>query len=175
MKYTSMIIAAACVSFAPAWAQETVSTDTIYACADISDDAERLACYDSAVGRFKAAEEAGEVATISKSEVAELNRESFGFSLPSLPKNILPKFGSGDGDDDNLDVLTEPVKSVTRRQNDKLRVTLENGQIWDQNDDKYISYSRNRGVESAEIKRASFGSFKMKLDGGRSFRARRVK
>ena len=166
------IVAAFCLT-APAWAQESISTESIYACANIENDAERLSCYDAAVNQFRAAEEAGEVATISKSEIAELNRESFGFSLPSLPKNILPKFGSSD--DSDIDVLTEPVKSVSKTRLDKLRVTLENGQVWEQIDTKKVYYSKKRGVESAEINRASLGSFKMKLDGGRAFRARRIR
>ncbi|MCR9196630.1 MAG: hypothetical protein NXH88_17965 [Hyphomonas sp.] len=173
MKISSIVIATGFCLTAPAWAQENVSTESIYACASIETDAERLACYDAAVTQFRAAEEAGEVATISKSEIAELNRESFGFSLPSLPKNILPKFGSSDESD--IDVLTEPVKSVSRTRLDKLRVTLENGQIWEQIDTKQVYYSKKRGVESAEINRAALGSFKMKLDGGRAFRAKRIR
>lgn len=173
MKYVLALAGVIVLPFSMASAQETVSMDDIYACAEIEADAERLSCFDGAVNQFRAAEDAGEVATISKSELTELKRDSFGFSLPSLPKNILPKFGNSDAAE--LDAITEPVKSVSRLQHDKLRVTLENGQIWDQIDTKHITYSKRRGVESAEIKRASFGSFKMKLDGGRSFRARRVR
>ena len=173
MKNFSIIATAACLCAAPVWAQENISTESIYVCAAIEVDADRLACYDDAVGAFKAAEDAGEVATLSKTELTELNRESFGFSLPSLPKNILPKFGSSDTA--NLDAISEPVKSIATRQHGKLRVTLENGQVWDQIDTKQVYYSRKRGVEAAEIKRASLGSFKMKLDGGRAFRVTRVK
>lgn len=173
MRNSSIVLLIGLFVSSPAWAQETVTTEAIYACADIEGDSERLACYDAAVSQFRTAEEAGEVATISKSELTELNRESFGFSLPSLPKNILPKFGSSDTSE--IDVLTEPVKSVTRTRLDKLRVTLVNGQVWEQIDTKKILYSKKRGVESAEINRASLGSFKMKLDGGRAFRARRIR
>lgn len=173
MKLPGMIFAAACVAILPSWAQESASTESIYACSDIEIDAERLACFDAAVAQFRTAEEAGEVATISKQELTELNRESFGLSLPSLPKNILPKFGSSD--DTNLDAITEAVQSARRLSTGKLRITLVNGQVWDQIDTKDIYVSKKRGVDSAEIKRASLGSFKMKLDGGRSFRVTRAK
>ena len=77
---------------AAALAQTDVSTEMIYECANIDSDAERLTCYDDAVSRFQAAEASGQVAIIDKSDVEQLNRESFGLSLPSIPKNILPKF-----------------------------------------------------------------------------------
>lgn len=173
MRRSGLIIMITCMSALPAIAEDRVSTEAIYACAEIAEDAERLACFDNTVAQFRAAEDAGEVATISKEELSELNRESFGLSLPSLPKTLLPKFGSSD--DTKLDTISEPVKSTSRLSSGKLRITLENGQVWDQIDTKDIYVSRKRGVESAEIKRASLGSFKMKLDGGRSFRVTRAK
>lgn len=173
MRVLGLIVLMLCLGNLSSTAQENVSTDTIYACAEIQTDAERLACFDDAVAQFRAAEDAGEVATISKEELTELNRESFGFSLPSLPKTFLPKFGANN--ETKLDAISEPVKSTSRLSSGKLRVTLENGQVWDQIDTKDIFVSRKRGVEVAEIKRASLGSFKMKLDGGRSFRVTRAK
>ena len=78
-------------------AQETPIAD-VYACAGEADDAARLACYDAAVGRLKSAEEAGEITTVTREEVETVRRESFGFSIPSLPSLAMPKFGGGDGD-----------------------------------------------------------------------------
>ena len=174
MKRLCITILATGIASAGAMANEPkpISTEAIYACAEISDNVERLACFDETVGTFQAAEKAGEVTTISRAEVEELEKESFGFSIPSLPKNVLPKFGNSDKD--QVEKVEFAVTKIQRVQNDKLRVTLENGQIWQQTDDRRITYSRKLGVESAEIKRAALGSFKMKLDGGRAFRARRI-
>ncbi|MBO6688293.1 MAG: hypothetical protein JJ919_07425 [Henriciella sp.] len=158
---------------AAALAQTDVSTEMIYECANIDSDAERLTCYDDAVSRFQAAEASGQLAIIDKSDVEQLNRESFGLSLPSIPKNILPKFGKSESAD--LDEILEPVSQVTRLRFENLRITLENGQVWEQTDGKQIVFSEKRGAETAAIKRAAFGSFKMKLDGGRSFRVKRIK
>ncbi len=175
MKHFGFIVVAGCLLAAGAQAQEPkpISTQAIYACAEIADDMERLACYDDSVGRLEAAEAAGEVTTISKAEVEEIERDSFGFSLPSIARNVLPKFGNDEGE--KLQEVVFAVDSISRRSNDKIRITLENGQIWDQSDDKWVFYSKKRGVESAEIKRAALGSFKMKLDGGKAFRVKRVK
>jgi len=157
------------------YAQEVdpISTSEIYACAEIADDAERLRCYDETVGRFEAAEAAGEVTTISKAEIDEIREDSFGFSLPSIPRIVMPKLGGDKADE--IEQVTLAVAEVERLRYDNLRVTLDNGQIWEQTDGKRVQFSKRLGVESASIKRASFGSFMMKLDDGKSFRVKRVR
>lgn len=165
-----LLSAATFVCLGAAAQDDAASTEAVYACAQIGEDAERLACYDAAVGRLKAAEEAGEVTTISRADVDAVQRESFGFSLPSLPKIAMPGLGGGD---DELDHVTTAVSEVRADPYGKAVVTLDNGQVWRQIDDTRVLAVR-RGAEEAEIQRAALGSFKMKLDNGRSFRARRV-
>jgi hypothetical protein len=148
------------------------STAAVYACAGTEDDVARLACYDAAVGRLKAAEEAGEITTITREEVEDVQRDTFGLSFPSLPAIAIPRLG-GDGDDgDRLDAITLAVTDIERNSYDKAVITLENGQVWLQTDGGMFSI---RGIEEAEIRRAALGSFKMKLDGGRAFRVRRLR
>ena len=162
------LIAALSLTALPALAETgDVSTSDVYACKDISTDAERLACYDAAVGRLKAAEDAGEVKTFTRKEVEEVKRDSFGFSIPSLPKLA---FGGSD-DAEDLKRVDQPVKTVGGTRG-ALRVTLENGQVWVQTDDKGIS---PRNQKEARIYEAALGSYKMKLDGGLAFRVERVK
>ena len=158
----------------PAAAQEgqQASTSEIYACADIDAEGERLACYDAAVGRLKSAEEAGDVVTISRQEVEQVKKESFGFSIPSLP-NFATSVFSG-GDEDEIEELTLPVSRVARGNGGSFLVYLENGQVWEQIDTKSVFYSEKRGVETATIKTASLGSYMMKLDKGVFFRVRRI-
>lgn len=157
-----------------ALAQETkpATTEAVYECAALADDMERLACYDAAVGRLKAAEEAGEVTTISKTEVETVQREAFGFSLPSLPRIAMPKFG--DGEDGEIKEITAGVESIKSSRVNGLRITLENGQVWQQTDGRRVTYSKRKGVKEAVVKQAAFGSFMMKLDGGVAFRVKRV-
>ena len=159
-------IAAICVISLPALAQD-ISTSDVYACAETSDDAARLACYDSAVGRLKAAEEAGEVTTISRTEVEKVKRESFGFSIPSLPSLALRKSGTPDKE---LEDITAPVRSVRMDSAGRLRVTLEDGQVWVQTDDRSM---RAKDAKEAHIYQAMLGSYKMKLDGRVAFKVRR--
>ncbi len=151
---------------------EDVSTSDVYACKDIATDTERLACYDAAVGRLKAAEEAGEVKTFTRKEVEEVKRDSFGFSIPSLPKLAFGgKDDSGKDKADELKEVTFPIASISGKRG-ALRITLENGQVWQQTDTKGVI---PRGQKEARIYQAALGSYKMKLDGGLAFRAERLK
>lgn len=148
---------------------EPVSTDEVYACASMDDDAERLACYDAAVGRLKQAEEAGEITTVTREQVAEVQRDSFGFSIPSLPSIAMPRLGGGEAEE--IEELTFAVTDLDRSGYGKVTVTLENGQVWRQTDSERTPLS----ADEALIKRAAFGSYMMKLDGGRAFRVERVR
>ncbi len=153
----------------PALADD-VSTSDVYACKSITTDAERLACYDAAVGRLKAAEEAGEVKTVTRKEVEQVKRESFGFSIPSLPNFAFgKKDDGGEAATEDLKELTEAVASVGGTRG-ALRVTLANGQVWVQIDDKKVAPKHQ---SEARIYEAALGSYKMKLDGGLAFRVRR--
>lgn len=166
------IFAAFAVFSGPILAQ-TASTGDVYACVEIESDTDRLACYDGAVGRLKAAEESGEVATVSREEVEQVRKDSFGFSIPSLPTLALPKFGSNE--DAELKRVETGVAAVRSSANGALLVTLDNGQVWRQIDSKPVRVSRKRLPEKATIKTAALGSFMMKLDKGPLFRVRREK
>ena len=149
-----LIAAPALLLLSPlAFADDAVpaSTDAVYACADLADDGERLGCYDAAVGRLQAAEEAGEVTTVTRAEVENVQKEAFGFSLPSLPKLAMPKFGGGKDNDGTLEALTVAVTSIRSSKINGLTITLENGQVWQQSDSRRVNYSKRRGVEEATI------------------------
>lgn len=148
---------------------QSAGTGDVYACAEITEDLERLACYDSAVGRLKEAEEAGELTTVTRADVEAVERESFGFSLPSLPKIAFP----GSGDEEGIEQVEFEIDRIRSGQSGKLTVYLENGQVWQQIDTTETFLNRgDPGV--ATIKRASFGSFMMTLERGRAFRVRRI-
>lgn len=166
------LIAIGACSTAVAQNEDSVSIDEVFACTSIEDALERVACYDAAVGRFKAAEDAGEVTVVAKAEVEEIQREAFGFNLPSLPRFVASR--SDSPEETKIETIEVPVSQVVRLRSDNLRVALENGQIWEQTDGKRVQYSARLGVESAEIQRAAFGSYKMKLDSGPAFRVKRI-
>lgn len=147
-------------------AAQEATLENVLACKAIEAPLERVACYDEAVGRLEAAKAAGEVTVVTRADVEKVRRESFGFSIPSLPS-----FGGlrGPDADEDLSRVTEAVQSVSGSA-PNLRVKLATGQVWVQIDDKRV---RAKSPKSAEIYEAALGSFKMKLDGGLAFRVRR--
>ena len=62
-----------------------IELQEIYACKTKTNPTDRLNCYDQAVSRFEAAQNSGSVVTVSKSQVEKVEREAFGFNIPSLP------------------------------------------------------------------------------------------
>ena len=166
----STAIAALFLLCAPAFADD-VSTRDVYACKALSGDAERLACYDTAVGRLEAAEQAGEVTTVSRKEVEQVKRDSFGFSIPSLPSLGLSKLVGNQDKVADIENVTEAIESISGDRGN-LRVRLSNGQVWVQKDGKKV---RPKGQKEAYIYQAALGSYKMKLDGGLAFRVERTK
>jgi hypothetical protein len=140
----------------------------LYACADKTADTERLACYDAEVKRLRAAQLAGDFAAIDRLKAETIRKEAFGFSLPSLPKFILP----GAGQSDDVGGITAKVVSMTRGEGAVLR--LDNGQTWTIIDVDRPPYQLKPGAE-IEISRAALGSFLLQVKGsGKGLRVKRT-
>ncbi|MCI4645857.1 MAG: hypothetical protein MRY64_13840, partial [Hyphomonadaceae bacterium] len=107
--------------------------------------------------------------TVTREQVENVQRDTFGFSMPSLPSIAMPRLG-GESEDGQIDEITYAITDVDRDAYGKVIVTLENGQVWRQTD----SGRTPRNPEAALIKRAALGSYMMKLDGSRAIRVRRV-
>ena len=148
----------------------------VYACAAITEDGARLACFDAAVGALKSAETTGQFAAVDAAGARQIEREAFGFSLPSLPHLTLPSFGAGGG---HAAAAVEPTSeltlTITRRGtfDGRPSYVMSNGQVWvlvDTDDNRLA-----RAGAAVTIKRAAVGSFLMKVDaGGAAVRVRRA-
>ncbi|MFN7056925.1 hypothetical protein [Hyphomonas sp.] len=156
----------------PAFAQPSDPMAGVYACRAVENDAERLACFDKAVTELQQRQQAGEVQAIDTAAIEQLERDSFGLSLPSLGA-LLQR--SGDGQRGEVTEVTEKVRSA-RISNVSQRaiVTLENGQVWEQIDTTRVNASTLRRASEARIRRAALGSFLMNIDGSPAFRVKRV-
>ncbi len=154
----------------PAAWPEAATMDGVFACASIAADADRLACYDEAAGRLKTAVDAGEVTTITREEVERVKKDSFGFPTFSLPAIGRLASQSGDRNIAELDEIEAGVVSVTRNAIGQTLITLDNGQVWRVTETYDL---RARGVTKAVVRKAALGSFKMKLDNGRTVRVSR--
>ncbi len=132
--------------------------NAIYKCAEISDDIQRLACFDENVPILKTKEDKKEMVAIDAEGVKAIERDSFGFSLPSLPKLGLLKSKS---DKAKKSAQTFDVKSISKHRNG-VTLTMTNGHVWRQinGDIGYIP----KGKLTAKIKPASLGTFFISLE-----------
>ncbi len=105
-------------------------TDAIHASGDNSDDAERHAGFDAAVAAFETAETTGAVKTVEVAAIEKIERDSFGFSLPSLT-DIFRLEESGKQamaapvEEMELGIASITINTVTR----EAMIRLENGQV----------------------------------------------
>ena len=170
------IIAGLTLLALPAFAQGA-PLDKVYACAAVTDSAQRLACYDSAVAGLKQAESTGGVAVVNREQIEKAEKEAFGLVAPSLSalaesarsttsvaKAEAPKA---------VDRVTFPVKSVTIGPDGKYRFVMENGQHWRQTDGIKLP-AIGKGPWQAEIRRAAIGSYMLKLDDRTAVRVKRA-
>ncbi len=158
-------------------AQTPDALNQVYACRDIADETQRLACYDGAVGRLREAQTSGNVVAIDRGQAQEMDREAFGFSLPSLSRI----FGGGGGGNQSaastprfepVDEIAMEIASVVHRRNAPSTFTMTNGQVWVQIDDEVARNVRQGG--SVTVRRASFSSYLMSVEaGGPAIRVRR--
>jgi hypothetical protein len=167
-------VAAAClfVAAAPAAAQTSASTpeqlSNVYACSDVQQDAERLRCFDEAVGRLRQAQSAGQVVAVDSAQARAVEQEAFGFNLPPLSR-LLPGLQDGDERVENVQATVARIRGAS---GGLAIFEMENGQIWAQVEPQP---SRNVRVgDVVTIERAALGSFRLiSPRGGMGHRVRR--
>ena len=168
--------------------------DGLLGCRSLEDPSERLACFDRETAALAAAVEQEEVTVVETARIRAVQRDTFGISMPSM-SGLTGLFSrSGDAPEPVVEALPEggeavfqggdletvrgaPVDSVEWLRGNKVRVVLENGQVWLQTDDTRVSPIRRslRDSLTVEIDRGALGSFFMELShDGRRFRARRL-
>ncbi len=167
--FAQALVVAAFLGGAEAVAQTPATTplSQIYACADQTDDAARLQCYDQAAAQLRAAEQTGQVLAVDREQVAALERESFGFQLPSL-SSMLPNFNGAPQQIERVETQVERVLSLA---DGRHTFVLANGQSWTQIEPR--SVSNVRAGDSIAIRRAALGSFMLSPEHGAAHRVRR--
>ena len=152
----------------------------LYGCKTITDSAARLACYDENIGVVETAQETGDLIAIDKAGAQEIQRESFGFNIPSIPKLGLFKRDKSDApsvdkDNDGFETVTLEIKSAKKLANGRHMFTLTNGQVWMQTEAARVPLISKKRTNMMRIKKASLGSFMAQINGaGRGLRVKRV-
>ncbi|WP_271439194.1 hypothetical protein [Pontixanthobacter luteolus] len=167
-KFGYSLAATACLGIAvPASAQDEQQRPEVFTkvleCRQLTDDAERLACFDSSVDAMASAEEANDLLLADREQVRETKRGLFGLTLPKI------KLFDGGGDDDEVSEIESTVVSVSQGRSGFV-FTLEDGAVWYQTDNNYL---RPDPGDKITIKKAAFTSYKASLNGGPSFRIKR--
>ena len=124
----------------------------VHRCAELHDDAERLACYDAEFGKPTAA------VPTPASESAE---KDFGLAAHGTPQQA------------EIATVTSVVAAVARKRDGRFLVTLANGQRWEQSE--LESKASVEAGDTVTVRRASFGSFLIVTKAGIATRVKRVK
>lgn len=156
-------------------AQSSNILSNLYACETINEKTSQLECFLTETEKLRKAETAGSFLAIDKNVAANIEKESFGFNIPSLPSlGFLKKTGEN---------KTKPLKersiaiiSVSTGYKGYLRFTLENGQVWQQTQPAKVRHLGKADPDILVIRTAALGSFLARVNGkGPKVRVRRVK
>jgi hypothetical protein len=152
----------------PAQAQRPELFEALVRCRTITNDAERLTCFDRAAASLQEAAERRDLVVVDRQQVRESRRRLFGLPLPRLPI-----FGGGDDDDEEeIRQIDSLVASAYQHGNGQWVVRLEDGSTWAQTDDNLIA-GRPRPGQPVRVTRAALGTYMMRVNGQPGVRVRR--
>ena len=179
-------------------AKDTDVRNALAPCVDISSSADRLACYDKLAGRASApktlvaAPSAASPAAISPSPPASPAPASPAAPAPATVASVAAvpapaaapteedfgrskvrkaRMAASSGAPPEIKSITAKVAAFGRSPNGRSRVTLDNGQIWEYQDDPDPLLSIG---DSVTIKRARLGSFLLQTPAKLSHRVSRM-
>jgi hypothetical protein len=135
-------------------------------CRKLTDDGQRLACYDKAVSAMTDAQAKGDLVTIDREQRQAVRRQAFGLTLPTLD------FLDRGEKPEQVNRLTDTVASVSKTVEGRWVMRMQDGAIWRQTDDAELSRDPHVGSQVV-IKKAALGSFMIDIDGQPGIRAHR--
>lgn len=156
------------IAFTGAFAEESADPFAAYAkCAAIGPDADRLACFDGLAPAMKAAAAGDGMLAETQGQFATQRAEAFG-AENFADKNTINEL-------ERLSQISAAVAEIEMMGDRRLKITLENGQIWRQKPDDRIIPAPEKGVaRTATIRRAMFGRYMMTIEPeGRTIRVMR--
>ncbi|GMN03272.1 hypothetical protein [Erythrobacter sp. MTPC3] len=149
-------------------ADKDETLDGLKACQLIADDAERLACFDLAVGTIVTAADTGDIRVVDREEARETRRSLFGFNLPDLGI-----FGGGDDEEEKDELFETTITSARYLSSKTVRFTTAEGAVWEM---KNLP-RRLRTIKSGDtaiFKEASLGTYFVRINGQLGVRGRRI-
>lgn len=165
-----------CIGFAfsPAQAAET-TTDALLTCANESDDARRLRCFDAVVAGMRRAPPAAAAAAAVPRSAPQPPAASPPTPAPAASPE--EKFGArGDLNPERRTAISEIAGTVTEvgaRPHGELVITLDNGQVWAEKTAN--SKTKVKVGDTVKIEAGALGSFNLIAPNGRSSKVARVR
>jgi hypothetical protein len=150
--------------------QQAAAFKAVEACRSIKEDAQRLACFDAAVGQLSTAQAKGDVVIVDKEQVRQARREAFGFNLPSL--NLFGKTGAPQ-EEEEISTVTFQVKSADES-GGRWTIVMADGSIWRQTE-QTVGYMKVKAGSKAEVKKGLLGAYFMNIDNYRAIKIERAK
>ena len=137
-------------------------------CKTISDNTQRLACYDQAAAALLAAEEKADIVVVDREEVENTRRSLFGFNLPDI--SLFRRHGAKV---EQLEKLDGVIASAGADASSQWTFRLQDGSVWHQIDTNELNRPPHPG-DAVVIRRAAFGSFMLSVNKAPGVRVRRV-
>jgi len=131
-------------------------------------DAERLKCYDRAVGDLLSAKDQHEIRIVDREAMVRTKRSLFGFSLPNI--DLL-----GDGKNDGTDVreITATITKIGEVQSGEWTFAVGDGGVW-QTTSAPMSFGPRVG-DTVTIKAGILGHYTARIKGWRVVDVKRVR
>ena len=138
-------------------------------CRQMTDPAQRLACYDSAANALVTATTSGEVSIVDRNEVRQVRHSLFGFNLPKVP------FFSGDTTSNEAqEKLESTITSVRALNNGYYQIVIaDNNAVWITTEDS-INFDPPRPGQKITILRGALGNYFLRINGQLGVRGKRV-
>jgi hypothetical protein len=170
----AVMVPGAGIFFSLAQAAESPS-EALFACANETEDARRLRCFDAVVADLRGAPAAPAASVASTRSAPPAVPPSAPAPAPSASRE--DKFGArGDLDRDRREALkqiTGKVTEVSAKPHGELVVTLENGQVWAERTAN--SKIKVKVGDTVKIEAGALGSFVLIAPNGRSSKVARLR
>lgn len=165
VKMAAALLTITSASGAAAQQNSPAELENITACRTISDNAARLACFDTSIAALERARQSNELKVVSREEVRSARKSLFGLVLPEIKL-----FENDRGE--QISELNSTLRSATQRGDGKWVFVLEEGARWTQIDDRALSATPKVG-QPIRIRRAAMGSYLANIGKQIAIRVRR--
>ncbi|MEM7690532.1 MAG: hypothetical protein AAF291_16070 [Pseudomonadota bacterium] len=144
--------------------------DKLATCTAITDNAERLACFDREVGAFVGAANEGDVKVVEKEEINKARRKLFGYSVPDAG---IFKANSKE-EKEASKRLTSTITKVRQVSAKEWHIWIEEGDARWRMKNNSIRFRAPKVGDTVEFKPATMGTYWIRVNGRKGVRGNRV-